>query len=101
LDARAGKASGCHRPDQADTPNADLVWLPLDIGDLDSVRAAAEIAAKSRDRCAHQQCRIMNPPLTRTKHGFESQFAVNHLGVFAPHVAAPAKLGERRDRGWS
>src|SRR5437867_9606711 len=28
------------------TPNADLVWLPLDLGNLDSVRTAAEIAAK-------------------------------------------------------
>src|SRR5256885_15620606 len=28
------------------TPNADLVWVPPDLGDLDSVRTAAEIAAK-------------------------------------------------------
>ena len=28
------------------TPNANLVWLPLDLGDLNSVRTAAQIAAK-------------------------------------------------------
>jgi NAD(P)-dependent dehydrogenase (short-subunit alcohol dehydrogenase family) len=66
------------------TPNADLVWLPLDLGDLDSVRAAAEIAAKEpRIDALINNAGVMNPPLTRTKQGFESQFGVNHLGVFA------------------
>jgi len=66
------------------TPNADLVWLPLDLGDLDSVRTAAEIAAKEpRIDALINNAGIMNPPLTRTKQGFESQFGVNHLGVFA------------------
>ena len=65
-------------------PNADLVWLPLDLGDLDSVRTAAEIAAKEpRIDALINNAGIMNPPLTRTKQGFESQFGVNHLGVFA------------------
>ena len=66
------------------TPNADLVWLPLDLGDLDSVRTAAEIAAKEpRIDALINNAGVMNPPLTRTKQGFESQFGVNHLGVFA------------------
>lgn len=66
------------------TPNAGLVWLPLDLGDLDSVRTAAEIAAKEpRIDALINNAGIMNPPLTRTKQGFESQFGVNHLGVFA------------------
>jgi len=66
------------------TPNADLAWLPLDLGDLDSVRTAAEIAAKEpRIDGLINNAAIMNPPLTRTKQGFESQFGVNHLGVFA------------------
>src|SRR6266540_847676 len=64
------------------TPNADLVWLPLDLGDLDSVRTAAEIAAKEpRIDALINNAGVMNPPLTRTKQGFESQFGVNHLGV--------------------
>ena len=51
------------------TPNADLVWLPLDLGDLDSVRAAAEIAAKEpRIDALINNAGIMNPPLTRTKN---------------------------------
>src|SRR5206468_12688319 len=55
------------------TPNAALVWLPLDLGDLDSVRTAAEIAAKEpRIDALINNAGVMNPPLTRTKQGFES-----------------------------
>src|SRR5438445_6437615 len=77
------------------TPNADLVWLPLDLGDLDSVRTAAEIAAKEpRIDALINNAAIMNPPLTRTKQGFESQFGVNHLGVFALASLLLPKLAE-------
>jgi NAD(P)-dependent dehydrogenase (short-subunit alcohol dehydrogenase family) len=77
------------------TPNADLVWLPLDLGDLDSVRTAAEIAAKEpRIDALINNAGIMNPPLTRTKQGFESQFGVNHLGVFALTSLLLPKLAE-------
>jgi len=77
------------------TPNADLVWLPLDLGDLDSVRTAAEIAAKEpRIDALINNAGIMNPPLTRTKQGFESQFGVNHLGVFALTSLLLPKLTE-------
>src|SRR6266487_3774664 len=77
------------------TPNADLVWLPLDLGDLDSVRTAAEIAAKEpRIDALINNAAIMNPPLTRTKQGFESQFGVNHLGVFALTSLFLSKLTE-------
>src|SRR6266536_5598260 len=77
------------------TPNADLVWLPLDLGDLDSVRTAAEIAAKEpRIDALINNAGIMNPPLTRTKQGFESQFGVNHFGVFALTSLLLPKLAE-------
>ena len=76
-------------------PNADLVWLPLDLGDLDSVRTAAEIAAKEpRIDALINNAGVMNPPLTRTKQGFESQFGVNHLGVFALTSLLLPKLAE-------
>jgi len=77
------------------TPNADLVWLPLDLGDLDSVRTAAEIAAKEpRIDALINNAGVMNPPLTRTKQGFESQFGINHLGVFALTSLLLPKLAE-------
>src|SRR5437762_11745111 len=77
------------------TPNADLVWLPLDLGDLDSVRTAAEIAAKEpRIDALINNAAIMHPPLMRTKQGFESQFGVNHLGVFALTSLLLPKLAE-------
>src|SRR6266702_1589697 len=77
------------------TPNAGLVWLPLDLGDLDSVRTAAEIAAKEpRIDALINNAAVMNPPLTRTKQGFESQFGVNHLGVFALTSLLLSKLAE-------
>jgi len=77
------------------TPNADLVWLPLDLGDLDSVRSAAEIAAREqRIDALVNNAAIMNPPLTRTKQGFEAQFGVNHLGVFALSSLLLPKLAE-------
>jgi NAD(P)-dependent dehydrogenase (short-subunit alcohol dehydrogenase family) len=76
-------------------PNDDLVWLPLDLGDLDSVRTAAEIAAKEpRIDALINNAGLMNPPLTRTKQGFESQFGVNHLGVFALTALLLPKLAE-------
>lgn len=77
------------------TPNADLVWLPLNLGDLDSVRTAAEIAAREpRIDALINNAGIMNPPLTRTKQGFESQFGINHLGVFALTSLLLPKLAE-------
>ncbi|MGR9402897.1 oxidoreductase (plasmid) [Rhizobium leguminosarum] len=77
------------------TPKADLAWLPLDLGDLDNVRAAAEIAAREpRIDVLINNAGIMNPPLTRTEQGFESQFGVNHLGVFGLTTLLLPKLAE-------
>jgi NAD(P)-dependent dehydrogenase (short-subunit alcohol dehydrogenase family) len=77
------------------TPNANLAWLPLDLGDIESVRAAVATASKEpRIDTLINNAGIMFPPLTRTKQGFESQFGVNHLGVFALTSLLLPKLAE-------
>ncbi|TLY52335.1 MAG: SDR family NAD(P)-dependent oxidoreductase [Gammaproteobacteria bacterium] len=61
----------------------------------DSVRTAAEIAAKEpRIDALINNAGLMNPPLMRTKQGFESQLGVNHLGVFALTSLLLPKLAE-------
>ena len=62
-----------------------MKWLPLDLADLASVKAAA-----AQLRADHQQldlliCNagVMVPPEGRTADGFELQFGINHLGHFA------------------
>jgi NAD(P)-dependent dehydrogenase (short-subunit alcohol dehydrogenase family) len=76
------------------TPKADLAWLPLDLGDIESVHAAVAKASKEpRIDALINNAGIMYPPLTRTKQGFESQLGVNHLGVFALTLLLP-KLAE-------
>ncbi len=66
------------------TPSAELVSLPYDQGDLDSIRTAADSLAKEpRIDALINNAGVMTPPLMRTKQGFELQFGVNHLGCFA------------------
>jgi len=80
---------------RAETPGAELAFLPCDQADLASVRRAAEIAA-------HEPCidvllnnaGVMLPPLTRTAQGFELQFGVNHLGCFALTALLLPKLAQ-------
>jgi NAD(P)-dependent dehydrogenase (short-subunit alcohol dehydrogenase family) len=77
------------------TPNAHLAWLPLDLGDIESASAAAAKASQEpRIDALINNAGIMYPPLTRTKQGFESQFGVNHLGVFALTSLLLPKLAE-------
>lgn len=76
-------------------PGADLAFLPLDQGDLASVRAAAEIAGQEvRLDALINNAGVMMPPLTRTAQGFEQQFGVNHLGTFALTGLLLPKLAE-------
>ena len=90
--ARADEAMGRIR--QA-SPQADVVHLPLDLADLDHVRAAAELAAQEpRIDALINNAGVMYPPLTRTKQGFELQFGVNHLGHFALTGLLLPKLAE-------
>jgi NAD(P)-dependent dehydrogenase (short-subunit alcohol dehydrogenase family) len=65
-------------------PKADLRYIPLDLGNLKSIRAAAKLVAKEpRLDVLVNNAGIMMPPREETDDGFESQFGVNHLGTFA------------------
>lgn len=59
--------------------------VPLDLADLDAVRACAERLAREIDRLdvLMNNAGTMVIPHQRTKQGFEMQFATNHLGHFA------------------
>ncbi len=75
--------------------SGNMAHLPLDLADLSSVRAAAEIAAKEpRIDVLLNNAGVMFPPLTRTAQGFELQFGVNHLGTFALTALMLPKLAE-------
>ena len=79
----------------AESPEADVEFLPLDQADLGSVRAAAEqAAAEPRLDVLVNNAGIMMPPRALTVDGFESQFAVNHLGTFALTAHLLPKLEE-------
>lgn len=84
----------CRNPDKAEaaaeqvraiTPGANLIIMPLDLADLESVKAFAK-AVKQRFKKLDvllNNAGLMAPPLQRTKDGFEMQFGTNHLGHFA------------------
>ena len=66
------------------TPNAELKWVELDLADLSSIKAAAEIVNEEpRLDILVNNAGVMVPPRTLTRDGFELQFGVNHLGHFA------------------
>jgi NAD(P)-dependent dehydrogenase (short-subunit alcohol dehydrogenase family) len=89
------KARGAMARIAAETPAADLAFLPLDQADLDSVRRTADLAAREpRIDVLINNAGVMIPPLTRTAQGFELQFGVNHLGTFALTGLLLAKLSE-------
>jgi NAD(P)-dependent dehydrogenase (short-subunit alcohol dehydrogenase family) len=65
-------------------PDADLVWIPLDLTSLKSVAVAAdEVKKEPRLDVLVNNAGVMIPPKTLTEDGFELQFGVNHLGHFA------------------
>ncbi|SOC83707.1 NAD(P)-dependent dehydrogenase, short-chain alcohol dehydrogenase family [Ensifer adhaerens] len=77
------------------TSGADLAFLPLDLGDLASVRRAAELAAKEpRIDALINNAGLQGPTLKRTAQGFEQTFGVNHLGCFAFSGLMLPKLSE-------
>lgn len=76
-------------------PNTNLAFIQLDQADLSSVRRAAEAASREpRIDVLINNAGVMFPPLTRTKEGFELQFGVNHLGVFALTSLLLSKLAQ-------
>lgn len=89
----AAKAESAMHRIRADVPAADLSFQPLDLADLDQVRAAATAVLDGpRIDVLINNAGVMIPPKTLTKQGYELQFGVNHLGTFAftglvhPHV---------------
>ncbi|MFD9606687.1 oxidoreductase [Streptomyces sp. NBC_01224] len=62
---------------------ADVEFVPLDLGDLDSVRTFAAAHAPDRIDLLINNAGVMALPYGKTADGFERQFGVNHLGHFA------------------
>lgn len=80
----ADKASAAIASIRETAPDASLEHIPLDLGDLDSVRDAAALVSKETQlNGLINNAGIMMPPLEHTAQGYESQFGVNHLGPFA------------------
>ncbi|BBX12310.1 MULTISPECIES: SDR family NAD(P)-dependent oxidoreductase [Mycobacteriaceae] len=67
------------------SPGASVALQELDLGSLDSIRAAAEQLRSGHDRIdlLINNAGVMYPPKSTTKDGFELQFGTNHLGHFA------------------
>jgi NAD(P)-dependent dehydrogenase (short-subunit alcohol dehydrogenase family) len=70
---------------QATVPDANLTIVELDLGSLDSVKAAAEqiLASHETIDLLVNNAGVMGIPERRTADGFEMQFGVDHLGHFA------------------
>ena len=77
---------------------ADVVWIPLDLTSLASVRAAAkQVSAMPQLDVLINNAGVMGPPKTLTEDGFELQFGVNHLGHFALTGLLLDKLRQQPD----
>jgi NAD(P)-dependent dehydrogenase (short-subunit alcohol dehydrogenase family) len=82
-DVEKGKAAAARI--QGQVPRADVTVQSLDVGSLQSVRAAAEElkTAYPRVDLLINNAGVMYPPKQVTADGFELQFGTNHLGAFA------------------
>ncbi|MET8828030.1 SDR family NAD(P)-dependent oxidoreductase [Streptomyces sp. NPDC004610] len=69
----------------ARTPGASVTVQRLDLGSLDSIRAAARALRSAHDRIdlLINNAGVMWTPRATTADGFELQFGTNHLGHFA------------------
>ena len=105
LAARGGRVLlGCRNPEKAEAardrileqvPGANLELVSIDLGDLASVKQAAEVVqAEARLDVLVNNAGIMVPPRFLTTDGFEGQLGVNHLGPFALTALLLPKLEE-------
>jgi NAD(P)-dependent dehydrogenase (short-subunit alcohol dehydrogenase family) len=81
-----------------EVPDARLDTLRLDLADLSSVSAAAEMVLRSTDTLdiLVNNAGVMATPYRRTQDGFELQFGTNHLGHFALTGLLLPVLGKAR-----
>jgi len=79
------KAAAALEEIRAETPTASLEIVELDLGSLESVRAAAAriLAGHERIDILVNNAGVMATPEGTTEDGFELQFGVNHLGHWA------------------
>jgi NAD(P)-dependent dehydrogenase (short-subunit alcohol dehydrogenase family) len=84
------KAARAEREIRAESPDAKLEVVELDLGSLDSIRAAARAVLETHPRIdiLVNNAGLMAMPERRTADGFEMQLGVNHLG----HWALTARL---------
>lgn len=69
---------------KASKPDADLIWVPLDLASLDSIKQAADqVNEEAQLDLLINNAGVMIPPKETTADGFELQFGVNHLGHYA------------------
>jgi NAD(P)-dependent dehydrogenase (short-subunit alcohol dehydrogenase family) len=79
------KANASAEQIKALKPAGKVVVMPLDLGDLDSVRKFAAEFGANYDRLdlLINNAGVMAPPYGKTTQGYEQQFGINHLGHFA------------------
>ncbi|MEO6471503.1 MAG: SDR family NAD(P)-dependent oxidoreductase [Aeromicrobium sp.] len=79
------KAESARQEILARHPHASLEVVPLDLGDLSSVAAAAEqiLATHPSIDILVNNAGVMGMPEQKTADGFEMQLGVDHLGHFA------------------
>ena len=88
-------AEAITRIDGGREQGGETEYLHLDLGNIASVREAAEQAAKEkRIDVLINNAGVMMPPFSTATAGCELQFAVNHLGHFAFTALLLEKLAE-------
>jgi NAD(P)-dependent dehydrogenase (short-subunit alcohol dehydrogenase family) len=112
----ADKAQAAMAVIHAGQSDAAIEFLPLNLSDLDSVRAAAEqFAARhaALDILCNNAGVMGSPAVQRTQQGFEMQLGTNHVGHFAltgllldrlkaapsPRVVSVSSIAHRAARG--
>ncbi|WP_046214320.1 oxidoreductase [Paenibacillus wulumuqiensis] len=81
----AGKGEQAAKQIRQRYPQSQVEVMPLDLADLDSVKAFADMY-RSRYNSLDiliNNAGVMIPPYQKTRQGFELQFGSNHLGHFA------------------